>query len=81
MSGIDNLYPSKFSLKLIGIFEINFDVMNVTKNYFLGFEEKQFLIDFSSLKEEILEFNNYVAEINGLNQKSIVDVFLCTEKG
>jgi len=55
--------------------------MNVTKNYFLGFEEKQFLIDFSSLKEEILEFNNYVAEINGLNQKSIVDVFLCTEKG
>ena len=79
-SGKDHIYSSKFSLKLVGIFEINFDLLNVTKKYLLSVDGKLFCINFDDLKEEILEFNNYITEVNGLTDKSVVDIFLCNEK-
>lgn len=77
---MEHFYSSKFSLKLMGIFEINFDILNVTRNYILAFEGKRYAINFANLKEEILEFNNYLMELNGLGEKSSLEVFLCTEK-
>lgn len=80
LSGIEQFYSSTFSLKLMGIFEINFDILNVTKNYILGVEGKRFLINFAKMKDEILEFNNYLLDLKGLTEKNSIEIFLCSEK-
>ena len=62
-----------------GIFEMNFEIFDIKKNYFLVINNKNFVIDFDSMKGEILEFNNYIYELQTTNKQETVTIFLCTE--
>lgn len=69
----------KFCLKMKGIFEMNFDILNIKKNYILVINNKNFAIDFTSMKGEILEFNNFIYELQNANKQETITIFLCTE--
>ena len=65
---------------MMGIFEINFDILNVTKQYSFVINGKRFPINFVNLKEEILEFESYIFEMQGLKENTTMEIYLVTEK-
>jgi len=67
-------------LKIIGIFQINHDIFYREKHYFILINGKRFSANFDDFKQEIIEFEGYVFEEGGLNEKNVVEVLLCDEK-
>ena len=41
---------------------------------------KRFMVNFDDLKEEIVEFDGYVFEEEGLDENNVVEIRLCDEK-
>lgn len=68
---------SKFSLKMKGIFEINYDILDPKSKYFLVIWNKNYIIDFDNLKNEILEFKDYIFEAQGMNKNDKIPITLC----